>query len=110
MARTFAKLMFQGKTKAALRLITEQRRGDMLQLDSVIVPGNSNNNSLTVHEALLSKHPDCQPASQSALIYGDEEPAAIHPVLFESTDGAVIKNAALHTSGAAGPSGVDACG
>ena len=110
MARSFAKLMFQGKTKAALRLVTEQKRGDLLHLDSVIVPGNSDNTPLTVHNALLSKHPDGQPASPSALVFGNTEPPAIHPVLFESIDAAVIKNASLSTSGAAGPSGIDARG
>ena len=32
----------------------------------------------------------------------------VHPILFESLDVPVIKYAALHTSGAAGPSGLDA--
>ena len=106
MARSFAKLMFQGKTKAAFRLVTEQKRGGLLHLDSVIVPGNSDNTPLTVHNALLSKHPDGQPASPSALVFGNTEPPAIHPVLFESIDAAVIKNASLSTSGAADPSDI----
>ena len=37
-------------------------------------------------------------------------PPDVHPVLFESLDADVIRSAELHTSGAAGPSGLDALG
>ena len=62
MVRSFAKLMFQGNTKAALRILSEQKRGELLHLDNVICPGSSDNTPVSVREALLSKHPDGQPA------------------------------------------------
>ena len=108
--RIFAKLMFQGKTKSALRLITEQKRGDILHLDNVIDSCGTSDNPLTVREALLAKHPAGQPVSVDTLINSSTEPPDVHPVLFESIDAAAIKKAALHTDGAAGPSGIDARG
>ena len=78
---------------------------------TVIVPGNSNNTPRTVHHnAMLLQHPDGQPAFPNAVVFGNTEPPAIHPVLFESIDAAVIKNASFSTSGAAGPSGIDVRG
>ena len=38
------------------------------------------------------------------------EPPIVHPVVFEAIDATSIKRAALHTDGAAGPSGIDARG
>ena len=37
---TFANLMFQGKTKAALRLLSEQSKGGVLHLDDPIETEN----------------------------------------------------------------------
>ena len=37
-------------------------------------------------------------------------PQEVHPVIFESIDAGVIRSAALHTTGSAGPSGIDAHG
>ena len=41
---------------------------------------------------------------------GAHNPPAVHPVIFDSIQGATIHSAALRTSGAAGPSGIDARG
>ena len=54
-ARAFAKLMFQGKTKAALCLITEKNVGNLLHLDSDTI--GVDGTTCTVRDALLSKHP-----------------------------------------------------
>ena len=104
-ARAFSKLMFQGKPKTALRLITEQNVGSVLQLDSNVSGGVG-----TVRDALLSKHPPGRPASISALYNTTTEPPDVHPVVFEAIDATTIKTAALRTDGAAGPSGIDARG
>ena len=104
-ARAFAKLMFQGKTKAALRLITEQNVGSVLHLDSITSGGVG-----SVRDALLSKHPPGRPASASALLNTTTEPPDVHPVVFEAIDATTVKTAALRTDGAAGPSGIDARG
>ena len=53
-------------------------------------------------------HPPSQPAPANALPQGMAEPVDIHPVVFETLDAAKIRSAALRTSGAAGPSGLDA--
>ena len=57
---------------------------------------------------LLSKHPSGQPVSANALYDTTTEPPIVHPVVFEAIDATAIKRAALHTDGAAGPSGIDA--
>ena len=101
--------MFQGKTKAALRLITEQNMGSVLHLDSSLGSGTEHA-SCTVRDALLSKHPPGQPVSTNALYNTTTGPPAVHPIVFEAIDATTIKTAALRTDGAAGPSGIDARG
>ena len=102
-AQTFAKLMFKGNVKAALRLISEQQKGDYLHLDGKVNSDSSNTTPCTVREALRLKHPLRQPAPANA-IYSSADLPTVHPVLFESIDGALIRRAALRTNGAAGPS------
>jgi len=105
LARSFANLMFQGKTKAALRLLSEQSKGGVLHLDDSIEAGNAERK---VRDILADKHPIGQPAPPDAVIKDDL--LDVHPVLFDSLDATVIRSAALRTSGAAGPSGLDALG
>ena len=54
----------------------------------------------------MSKHPPGQPASPDSTLHGP--PPEIHPVVFDSIDARLIRSTALRTSGAAGPSGLDA--
>ena len=77
--------MFQGKTKAALRLLSEQNKGGVLHLDDLI---ETENGQRKVRDILLEKHPPCQPIHHNATITDD--PPDVHPVLFESLDAAVI--------------------
>ena len=57
-SRKFAKLMFAGKTKQALDLLSNGIKGGILNLDS---PSNPNDQSSpTVKDILLSKHPNNQ--------------------------------------------------
>ena len=66
--------------------------------------------SPTVRDVLKSRHPPVVPVHRECLIT-DTDPALVyHPMIFEAFDGSVIRAAALRTSGAAGPSGVDAYG
>lgn len=97
--------MFQGKTKAALRLLSEQSKGEVLHLDD---PIDTDDGQRKVRDILSDKHPPGQPAHRAAII--DDIPPEDHPVLFECLDAAMIRSAALRTSGAAGPSGLDALG
>ena len=54
-AKAFSNLMLLGKTKAALRLLSEQDRGKVLQLDTHIP--SSDPELQTVRDILKSKHP-----------------------------------------------------
>ncbi len=102
--------MLEGKTKAALQLLTNRSKGGVLHLDSTI--SSSSGESSTVLEELKSKHSTSHPATAEAIhpIVGNEVPSNVHPVVFNSIDAAVIRTAALCTTGAAGPSGIDAKG
>ena len=90
---TFAKMMFQGKTQAALQLLTDQGKGGLLHLDDPVTP------SSTVKDVLLSKHPPSNPASPDTL--ETEVPQEVHPVVFDAIDAALIRSTALNTKGAA---------
>ena len=85
----------------ALRLLSDQDKGRVLHLNDPVNPGER-----TVRDALITIHSAGQPALPETLIQ-DHEPTTIHPILFESIDASAIRSAALHTDGAAGPSGLD---
>ena len=103
-ARIFAKLMMEGKVKAALRLISEDSNGGILSLDSYVLPDNSE----TVRESLLKKHPPGISSIPSAIISGTDSAEPIHPVIFNGIDEELIRNTGIKTEGGAGPSGPDA--
>ena len=103
LARSFSNLMFMGKCKAALDLLSREEKGGILHLDDLVNPDNPN--SPTVRESLISKHPVGQPVYNSCII--PNEPQDPHPMIFESLDANVIRSAALRVNGAAGPSGLD---
>lgn len=56
------------------------------------------------------KHPPGWPAHPNALISSTTPRPVTHPVVFDCLDGASICTATLHTSGSAGPSGIDSTG
>lgn len=58
-----------------------------------------------MRDVLTDKHPPSQPAHPDFIIEDDQP--EVHPVLFEWIDASVIRSAALRTTGAAGPSGLD---
>ena len=102
LAHSFTNLMFQGKTKSAIRLLTEGSKGGVLHLNDKV------DGQRTVREILVDKHPAGQPTHPEALI--EDEPAEVHLALFEAIDASMIRSTALRVSGAAGPSGIDALG
>ena len=82
--------------KAALRLATnrsKQRRSLVLR-HCIVIPF-SDSGPQTARDASLSKHPLSQPAQLEILLHHGEDPPIVHPVLFESIDGTVIRTAAL---------------
>ena len=104
LSRSFASLMFAGKTKAALDLLSQSQKGGVLHLDDPSDPNNPD--SPTVRDTLNSKHPQGQHAHAECII--PSAPQDVHPVVFDSIDANAIRSAALRTTGSAGPSGVDA--
>lgn len=108
LARAFAKLMFKGKIKAALRLIAEESSGGILHVGDVVPSGSPT--PQTVLDVLKSKHPSRQQLNPDSIIHSPILPEPVHPVLYDRIDASAIRSAALHTEGAGGPSGVDAYG
>ena len=78
-ARTFAKKMFQGKTKAVLELLGNQEKGGVLQLDDQVPSGPCGPKS--VREILKEKHPSGQPADPESLVLDDAHP--VHDIVFD---------------------------
>ena len=105
LVRSFANLMFEEKTNAALKLITGHQHGCLLQLNDQIDPSNPN---CLVRDILKEKHPPAQPLSQDCLISEVSESVPFYPIIFEALNGHMIQLAALRTFGAAGLLGVDA--
>ena len=101
-ARQFASMVHDGKVKSALRLLSEDSSGGVLHLEDRI--GDN-----SVLDLLRYKHPVAEPLHDDAVITGDPPPQP-HPVLFHCLNRDAVRRAALHTHGAAGPSGVDADG
>ena len=86
LARKFAKLMFREKYGAASALLSEEKTSGVLG----------------ENDALKSKHPSAQCLNQEAI------PPLPNPVMFVRIDADSIRHAAKGTTGAAGPSGLDA--
>lgn len=95
--------MFQGKTRAAIQLLSSQNSNGTLHLNDVI---DTSKGPKKVRDTLFDKHPPGQPACPEANI--NDSSLDTPPVLFESIDATTIKSAALWTSRAAGPSSLDA--
>ena len=104
LARSFANLMFAGKCKAALNLLSRGDKGGILHLDDPSDPNTTG--SPSVRDVLVSKHPTGQRANAHCIL--TSSPSETHPVIFESIDAKAIRSAVLNTTGSAGPSGLDA--
>ena len=64
-------------------------------------------NGKSVREILSDKHPPAEPIQNSAVMPG-EPPAPPHPTYFAAINRESIRQAAIDTQGAVGPSGMDA--
>ena len=107
LARSFAKLMMEGKVRAALRLISRQNGGPPLALDEKT---EANRALMSVRDILKQKHPEGKPVIPSAIDPFNPSPNEPHPVIFEQITGQLVHSVASKTEGAAGPSGIDAQG
>ena len=92
--------MSVGNVKAAIRLVTQHDGGQCLPLDSIQPDGRS------VKEHLLDKHPPGSPASASA-ISDSPQVTEPHPIIFDCTDGSLIRSIAQKMDGCSEPSGLD---
>lgn len=96
-ARDFAEKMRQGKVAMATRsLAGEEEAAGVLPMTA------------ETRQTLKDKHPHARPAPPEMRFPGTYRPP--HRVVFEHITGDVIWKHALHTHGAAGPSGMDAKG
>ena len=101
--RIFSRLVFEGKIHAAIRFLSDNHGGGVLNLSAVM------DDDRTVLDVLMEKHPPARSVAPEVLVTTDA-PHDTHPVYFECLTGSQIRSAALCTQGAAGPSGVDAAG
>ena len=99
-ARRFAALVMDGKMGTAARMLDNDSRGALHSLDNTI-------GDQTVRKVLRDKHPSAAPLHVDAVMDGEPLPQP-HPVIFSALTRDVIRQAALSTHGAAGPSGMDA--
>ena len=93
LAQSFSKLMFEGNTRAAIRLLTQDSNGGILHLHECIDTNH------TVKDILIDKHP--QPTSPDAII--KTVPPETHLVLFERIDASLIRSVLLGTKGGGCP-------
>ena len=103
-SRRFAKLMAQGKVRDALKSISDEIKGTSFPINKMI---SLNQRTTTVYDELVEKHPPSHPAHQDSLLPSTTPRTLFHPVIFERL---TIRNAALHTKGSAGPSGINSFG
>ena len=101
----FAKMMMEGKTRSALRLLQDEHQGTVLSPDSEI---ETSDGKETVLNVLMKKHPKGQPLIPEAVTSNKPTPQDIHPIIFEKITAKSISDSALRTEGSAGPSGLDA--
>ena len=95
-ATLFARFMEDGKVSKALKLLESSNKGGILPLRE------------ETFEVLLEKHPKATEASSDILI--QEEVQDIHPVIYDSIDSEMVRDAIEKTRGPAGPSGLDVDG
>ena len=107
LVRTFASLIFKGKTHAPLDLLTNSGKGGVLRLDQSVNADEFDSKS--VREVLESMYPIGQPASLESIESNVQgPPPEIDPVVFDSIDACLIHSIVLKTSDAAVPAGLNA--
>ena len=93
--RIFGETMRQGKVSKAIRFLSSQEDA------AGVLPMTDGTRRM-----LKDKHPDALPAPQDSKLPGEYLPP--HHIVFDRITGDAIWRHALHTHGAAGPSGMDA--
>ena len=92
LAKAFSKLMFQGRVRSALLLLSRNNSCGLLDLDQIIpTNGDGDQIQVSVREALSDLHPLGKTPHEDTLLH-QELPNSIptNPVLFESIDAIYI--------------------
>ena len=107
-AHNFGKMMEQGKVKSALRYLSQNSTGGVLNLDDMIPSASSGSEQVlrSSRDVLQDKHPNGKIPDLSSLHTSSSETNILNPILFENLNADTIRNAAMHTQGSAGPSGL----
>ena len=92
--KVFAKLVFQGKLSAAIKLLDSESSTGLLNLTPEVLEG------------LKEKHPEEADITDESLLYGPID--YIPPGVFDLINEKMIFDAATKTKGSPGPSGRDA--
>ena len=90
-SKVFAKLVFQGKLSAAIKLLDSESLTGLLNL------------TLELLEGLKEKHPEAADIADESLLYGPID--YISPGVFDLIEDKMIFNATTKTKGSAGPRG-----
>ena len=91
----FTKHMLKGNISAAIRVLEDMASSGVLKPTESVI------------DTLKSLHPNANEDVDECIL-SQKQPDVIDPVLFESINGTMIRDAAIKTKGAAGPSGQDA--
>ena len=92
--KVFAKLVVEGQINAALRFVSESSNGGVIPFTDDVMT------------QLKEKHRNPQPAKLGSLLFGPIDDAT----LYSEINGDIVRQDALRTKGAEGPSGIDANG
>ena len=97
-ARGFNLLMLQGKARQAVRLISNENKGGLLNIDSLIPTGEDEDGNVqwkTTREVLREKHPQGRAPVAEILLPEPEINETHHdPNIFERIAGEAVKTAA----------------
>ena len=97
----FSKLMMEGRVRVALKLLSEDTGSGPMSLDEIV----DDSSGKSVRDVLEDKHPDPEPVHAEVLLEEDTSNVEFYPAVITAE---TIRISALHTQGAAGPSGMDA--
>ena len=92
-ARSFAKLIWNGKVHAALKMLTKDYENGVLKVDDVI------------YNELQKKHPKPAGIKEESLLHGPID--KVLPSYFDNIDESLIASATRKTKGSGGPSQLD---
>lgn len=91
MAQSFARLVYEGKIRPAIRRLTEQSSGEKMNLNDYVASTGSGGEPKTVQQVLAEKHPKGHPLRHSTLVNADTTSQEPHPVMLEQVNGAFMQ-------------------